>query len=253
MSLRLMQGAALVLVCGSLFSAAALAQEPPKAVEIKGMKDPELRLFRSVTTGLDTFDEYRELAPAVGTLRFRLKARESTLDKSTDTITLKIVGDSPAIPVAIEADGGFTIARNQSAYDENAELVFNRKRRQFMSIADIRTPGVPANARRLGDLRLECLVNIAIIKTEIPFLVRATINTFLLTTDWCRKLPIYMSLPPTQHISKATLIYGERRRELTHDEFSNGFESPLLDPAWPDDTLLEMQLAPEMPAPVAAS
>lgn len=252
MNVRLMQGA-LVLACGSLFSAAALAQEPPKAVEIKGMKDPELRLFRSVTTGLDTFDEYHELAPAVDSLRFRLKARESTADKSTDSISLKIVGDSTTMPVPIEADGGFTIARNQSAYDENAELVFNRKRRQFMSIADIRTPGVPANARRLGDLRLECLVNIAIIKTEIPFLIRATINTFLLTTDWCKRLPIYMSLPPERQISKATLVHGERRRELTHDEFRNGFESPLLDPVWPDDTLLEMELAPEAPAAAAAS
>ncbi|HEY0062329.1 MAG TPA: hypothetical protein VGC21_09430, partial [Telluria sp.] len=185
MNRRFPQLAGLAMACCGLISAAAMAEEAPREVVIQGLKDPELRLYRSVQAGLDSFDDNHQLAPAVGALRFRLKARESTLDKATDTVTLRIVGDSAPIPVAIDADGGFTIARNQSAYDENAELVMNRKRRQFMSIADIRTPGVPVNARRLGDLRLECLVNIAIIKTEIPFWMRATLNTFLLTTDWC--------------------------------------------------------------------
>lgn len=233
---------AAMALCAFL-SAQALAQEPPKEVVVKGLKDPELRSFRSVTVGLDTFDEFHGMAPAVGALRFRLKPQESTQDKSFDTITLKIVGDSDPIPVPVEADGGFTIVRNQKAYDENAELVFNRKRRQFSSIADIRTPGVPENARRLGDLRLECKVNVAIIKTEIPFLVKATVNTFLLTTDWCKKLAIYASVPPEKTVSKTTLVYGERRRELTRDQWHNGYESPLLDPAWPDDALVEFELA----------
>ncbi|UUZ49352.1 hypothetical protein LP420_02940 [Massilia sp. B-10] len=90
----------------ALLSAQALAQEaPPKEIVVKGLKDPELRAFRSVTVGLDTFDEFHKMAPAVGALRFRLQPRASTLDKSFDTITLKIVGDSDPIPVAIEADG----------------------------------------------------------------------------------------------------------------------------------------------------
>lgn len=226
----------------ALLSAQALAQEaPPKEIVVKGLKDPELRAFRSVTVGLDTFDEFHKMAPAVGALRFRLQPRASTLDKSFDTITLKIVGDSDPIPVAIEADGGFMIARNQQAYDEKAELVFNRKRRQFSAIADIRTPGVAPNARRLGDLRLECKVNIAIIKTEIPFWMRATINTFLVTTDWCNKIPIYLSVTPDMEAGKATLVHGERRRELAKGEWHNGFESPLVDPAWPDDALVEFE------------
>ncbi|UUZ49353.1 hypothetical protein LP420_02945 [Massilia sp. B-10] len=63
-------------------------------------------------------------------------------------------------------------------------------------------------------MRLECKVNIAIIKTEIPFWVRATINTFLVTTDWCNKIPIYLSVTPEMEAGKATLVHGERRREL---------------------------------------
>lgn len=218
-------------------------EEPPKMVAVKGLKDPELRSFRSVTAGLDTFDEYHRLAPAVAALRFRLKPREATEDKSTEGITLTIVGRGDPIPVTIEADGGFTIARNEAAYDDDADLMFNRKRRQFSSIADIRTPGLPDNVRRLGDLRLECKVNIAIVKTEVPLWARAALTTFLLTPDWCKKLPIYFSLPPLSKLGKTTLVYQDRRRELSKEEWENGFESPMLDPvAWPDDTLLEMEL-----------
>jgi len=219
-------------------------EEPPKMVAVKGLKDPELRSFRSVTVGLDTFDAYHQLAPKVPALRFRLKAREATEDKSTGGITLNIVGNGDPIPVAIEADGGFSIGRNEAAYDDDADLMFNRKRGQFSSIADIRTPGLPGNVRRLGDLRLECKVNIAIVKTEIPLWMRATVTTFLLTPDWCKKLPIYFSLPPLGKLGKTALVYQERRRELTKEELENGFESPMLDAAaWPDDTLLEMELA----------
>lgn len=227
----------------ALLSAQALAQEPQKDVVIKGLKDPELRSFRSVTVGLDTFDAHRKMAPAVAALRFKLRPRAATPDTSLEPITLKIMGESESIPVPIDADGGFTIARNQQAWDENAELIFNRKRRQASSIADIRTPGVPGTARRLGDLRLECLVNVAIIKTEIPFWIRATVNTFLVTTDWCSKLGIYMSLPPQSQFGKASLVHGERRLALTEDQVYNGFESPLLDPAWPDDALIEFESA----------
>lgn len=242
-----------VLALLAACSGSARAQEePPKTVAVKGLKDPELRSFRSVTVGLDTFDEYHKFAPQVPALRFRLKPREATEDKSTDGITLSIVGNGDPIPVTIESDGGFSIARNDAAYDDNADLMFNRKRGQFSSIADIRTPGLPGNVRRLGDLRLECKVNIAIVKTEIPLWIRATVTTFLLTPDWCKKLPIFFSLPPLNKLGKTTLVHQERRRELTKEELENGFESPMLDPeAWPDDTLLEME--PSAPSQASSS
>jgi len=248
--MRATRPAIVAMALCAFLSAQALAEEAQKEVVIKGLKDPELRAFRSVTVGLDTFDELHAMAPAVGALRFRLRPRGAPQDWSTEGITLKIVGDSDPIAVPMEADGGFTIARNQQAYDENAELIFNRKRGQFSSIADIRSPGVPDNARRLGDLRLECKVNVAIIKTEIPFWMRATVNTLLVTGDWCKRLAIFMSVPPEKKVAKATLVHGERRRVLTRDEWVNGYESPLLDvAAWPDDALVEFEPVPPEAAP----
>ncbi|HEY0065146.1 MAG TPA: hypothetical protein VGC21_23710, partial [Telluria sp.] len=67
-----------------------------------------------------------------------------------------------------------------------------------------------------------------------------------------KKIPIFLSLPPDAQISTATLIHGERRRALTLDEFHNGFESPLVDPAWPDDSLIELELVVHDPAPATS-
>lgn len=237
------------MVMLALFAGAAMAQEaPPKSVEVKGLKDPEMRSYRHVMAGLDVFEEDHAQAPAVPVLRFRLKARSATVDKSTEGITLRIEGKGDAIPVAIEADGSFTIVRNEAAYDDNADLIFNRKRRQFHAFADIRTPGLPANVRRLGDLRLECKVNMAIIKKEVPFLVRATINSLLFTTDWCSKLAIFLSMPEPKELARLTLTYQDRKRELTPREIEEIMETPLMDrKAWPDDTLLELEMAAVKP------
>ena len=231
-----------VLAAGAL-PGAALAQEPPKAVEIKGLKDPELRRYRSVSAGLDAFDQHRARSPQVHTLRFRLVPRRANADAKTDGITLDIVGKGEPVPVAISADGGFTIARNEAALRDNADLMFNHKRKLFRSIADVRTPGLPDNVRRLGDLRLECRVNVAIVKTEVPLYIRAAITSLLLTSDWCGKIAIFMSLPDKKQLAKATLVDGERRQNIALDLLDAGFDSPLTGAAWPDDALLELEYA----------
>ena len=105
----------------ALLGGSASAQHPPGSVEVKGMKNPDMRSFRHVTVGLDTFDEYHAMAPAVGALRFKVRAKSSNKEKSIEGITLNIVGTEATIPVPIEADGGFVIERNQQAHDDKGE------------------------------------------------------------------------------------------------------------------------------------
>ena len=233
---------AAVLVCGAL-PGAALAQDPPKVVEVKGLKDPELRRYRSVSVGLDAFDQHRALAPQVDALRFRLMPRRAHAGATTDGITLHIVGKGEPVAVPIMPDGGFTIARDEAAFRDDADLMFNRKRNMFRSIADVRTPGLPDNVRRLGDLRLECRVNVAIVKTEVPLYIRAAVTSLLLTGDWCGKIPIFLSLPDKKQLARATLVHGERRKDIPLNLLDAGFDSPLTEAGWPDDALLELEYA----------
>ncbi len=217
-------------------AASASAQEPPRQVEVKGIKDPQMRSYRSVWAGLDAFDKHRALAPQADPVRFRIKPYPANKDGAIDGIALNIVGNGSAIPVPVE-NGQFTIARIQAAYDDKADLMFNHKRHLFKTFAEVRTPGVPANARRLGDLRLECQVNVAIVKEEAPFYIVAAANALLVTTDWCKKLGIHLSVP-SERLVKVTLVDGERRKDIKLDDMTMHTSTDL---SWPDDSLLELE------------
>lgn len=227
---------ACTMVALALASPGAMALEAPRHVEVKGMKDPQMRSYRSVWAGLDAFDKHRALAPQADPVRFRIKPYPANKNGALEGITLHIVGKGNAIPVPI-VDGQFMVERNQAAFDDKADLMFNHKRHLFKTFAEVRTPGVPSNARRLGDLRLECQVNVAIVKKEAPFYIVAAANTLFATSDWCKKLGIQMSLP-TEQLSKVTMVHGERRKNVALAELSTG---ALIDLSWPDDTLVELE------------
>ena len=100
-----------------------------------------------------------------------------------------------------------------------------------------RTAGLPDNVRRLGDLRLECRVTIAIVKDQMPFLAKAALNTLMLTSDWCAKKDFnYGTLAPRPGV-RAVLRDGERSRTLE----THGWNMmvPIGDTGWPDDALVQ--------------
>jgi len=137
-----------------LFAAGVVAaQEATPSVEVQGVKNPDMRSYRAVVAGLDAFEEHHALAPAVPELRFRLSARGSAELPAGDALYLRIVGNGEPIPVPVTADGSFTVPRVQSAVDDDADLVLNRKKGVLKGRPDIRTPGLAENVRRLGDLR----------------------------------------------------------------------------------------------------
>ncbi len=218
-----------------------LAQEPAKedmpVVPVNGMKKPEMRNYRAAWAGFEAFDKHRALAPAAS-LHFRMISRNPSAAAPIDGVELKIVGDDESIPVPIAADGKFTLPRVQAAYDSDALLVLNRKQGLLRAMPDIHTPGLPENARRLGDLRLECQVLVAVVKEEIPFMVNALINSVLLTRDWCNKDKMEIGFRAPRAPKSATLVHGDRKKEIRVIE--NEFVAPLGDAAWPDDALIEL-------------
>ena len=79
--------------------AGVMAQEPPRKVEVKGMRDPQMQAYRSVWAGLDAFDKYRHLAPLAPALQFHLRPRWDNPGASIKGITLDIVGKKPTAEV----------------------------------------------------------------------------------------------------------------------------------------------------------
>jgi hypothetical protein len=248
------------LFCGG--AVAAEQEENVQKIPVNGVKNPEMKSYRAVWAGLNMFDKEHELAPAVPALQFRVmtytgKARCIGICGSSmvrvpgadeQAFALRIASDRDSITVPVSPDGVFTVPRSRSAYDDNADLILNQKKGSYKIAVDVRTPGLPENVRRLGDLRLECKVQVAIVKEEIPFWIVALANSVLMTTDWCGKAKMgdshvkfgYTSPKP---LLAATLVNGERSQKLENS--TRSFKVPLGDRSWPDDALVQLEFAPE--------
>jgi hypothetical protein len=235
-----MRAALLGLILLTAYCApAARADEPVPSVHVAGIADPEMRSYRSVAAGLDAFDANRALAPDA-TLRFRMRHADGAPANADDGLRLRLASEDGAFQenVPVDAAGLLTVQRSQAAYDADATFILNRKNGLYTGHPEVRTAGLPDNVRRLGDLRLECRVTIAIVKEQMPFLAKAAINTLMMTSDWCAKKDFNYGVMAAQAGVRAVLRAGERSRTLE----THGWNvlAPIGDPAWPDDALVEM-------------
>ncbi|WP_426344366.1 hypothetical protein ACN9MU_07415 [Pseudoduganella sp. R-32] len=226
----------------------AAAQETPPSVEVQGVKNPDMKSYRAVVAGLDAFEEHHALAPSVPELRFRLTGREGQEQLAGDALYLRIVGNGEPIPVPIAQDGTFAVPRVQSAIDDDADLILNRKKGVLKGYPDIRTPGLPENVRRLGDLRLECQVMIAIAKKEMGLMMKLFVNTVAMTTNWCDmsfdKKKIRFAFRSLRPLESAEITDGERREQIDTGDFS--FRSPIGESDWSNEARIELRYAPEL-------
>jgi hypothetical protein len=223
----------------------AHADEPVPSVHVTGIADPEMRSYRSVAAGLDAFDAHRALAPDA-TLRFRMRHADGSAVTTDDGLQLRLASDDGSFQqaVPIDATGLLTVQRSEAARDADATFILNRKNGQYTGHPEVRTAGLPDNVRRMGDLRLECRVTIAIVKEQMPFLAKAAVNTLLLTSDWCAKKDFNYGTVAPRPGARATLRAGDRSRTL--DVHGWNALVPIGDPSWPDDALVQFdEDAPE--------
>jgi hypothetical protein len=245
----------LMLACAPALAAQADKDEAG-TVHINAIKSPEMHSYRAVVAGLDKFEELHALAPAVPQLRFQIEARrDKTL--GSEPLAARIAADDFSIPLAIDQDLRFSVPRSQAAYDAKAEMLLNRKKSDARFDTYIRTPGLGDKQYRMGDVRLDCQIKIAIAKEEAPFWAIALGNSFLLTTDWCswfkgetpRGGDRTWSRQAPARLSAATLRDGERSMALKVK--GKEFRLPIGDTSWSNDAIVEVEYAlqPEPPAP----
>jgi len=138
-------------------SAPAAPQDATPSVTVRATRDPVDKSYRKMVAAMDLFAQQQALAPQA-TLRFQLLPR---LPATTlDDVTLRVVGDTLSLPIPIAPDHTFTLPRNAQALREDAALIASRKSSTLTWRAQVRSPNVPDGMRRLGDLRLECLVGV---------------------------------------------------------------------------------------------
>jgi hypothetical protein len=233
------------------------------AVSVAVLRDPVDKSYRKMLKGMDLFQEMHGMAPAAS-LRFRLLPRQ--VDTDMNGIVLAIDADSLSIPVRLEPDRSFTLERHQKALDEDAAVRSNRKALSMTWRADVRTPGLPPNTRRLGDLRLECHVGM---EAELVSNNRPSFFSFLATTlmreaGYCDKKRVHYLFFADRPLFSVALVSGGRREILPVGDLYAGLSEndisdrdlpycdcqvlldrtyylPLGDRSWPDDTLVEFE------------
>ncbi len=240
------------------------------SVTVSAVRNPVDKSYRKIVRGMDLFEQHHATAPGA-TLRFKLLPRLE--DTNMDGIALKIVGDSMSLPVPVAPDRSFALERNATLLKEDASVMPNRKADSMTWRADIRSPGVPAGMRRLGDLRLECRVGLeaGLISQGTPIIgqVARLITTTL--SDPCASANVNYFFFAERALFNVTLVHGARRESLPASRLYSGatkrpvsksslkyvdaqvlldhtYFAPLGDLSWPDDTLLEFEYMTDAPA-----
>lgn len=232
-----------MLLAGCALPAAAADGEPPRSVEVKGIRDPELQPYRIMAAGFKAMEKHRALAPTVRELRFRLNARRNAPPGVMDGLTLRIEGETTALALPIDAQHVFTLPRSDTASDDNARLNFNRKQSFIRWTPHIRSDGVPADHVRLGDARMECQVLTGIVKKAAGLAVTMMLNGVLRATDWCGAPQFTIPTYTAKVLSSATLLHGGERIALKIAEDGMGFHAPLADLRYGHDDLIELAYA----------
>jgi hypothetical protein len=249
---------------GAASSSPAQSPSPsPQTVTVTSTRDPVDKSYGKMIRGMERFERQHALAPAA-TLRFRLLPRLPSVDMGG--ITLKVVGDRISIPVPVAEDNSFVLPRNEQALREDAAVIANRKTTSMTWRAQVLTPGLPPGTRRLGDLRLECLVGVeaGLVSNSSPLFgwISNALNSpeqvcnspdgnFLFFTE--RPLfSVSLRAGERSEILPFRMLYagGDQDRDtLPYCDcqvlLDRTYYAPIWDRSWPDDTLVSFEYMDE--------
>jgi len=248
------------------------SRQPAPATDIQTVtvtytRDPVDKSYRKMIRGMERFAREHALAPQA-TLRFRLLPRTPTVDMRG--ITLRVIGDHIAVPVTVAPDNSFVLPRNEQALQEDAAVVANRKTTSMTWRAQVVTPGLPPGTRRLGDLRLECLVGMeaGLVSNSSPLF--GWISNALTSPEQVCNSPDGNFLFFTERpVFSVTLRAGDRTEvlpfrflyaggEQTRDMLpfcdcqvllDRTYYAPIWDRSWPDGTLVSFEYMDDAPPP----
>jgi hypothetical protein len=248
-----------------LVSAGAAAQQ---TIEITALRQPVDKSYRRMVQGMELFEQRHALAPEA-TLRYKVLPRKPGTD--IESVSLQIVGERFKAAVPLESDHTFALARYPAALKEDAVVRSERRATTLTWRAEIRTPGLPPDSRRLGDLRLECEVGMeAGLISQYPGVLGWLFGRFASSPDFCSRDYAPYLFFAERPLFAVTLVSGARRETLSVGQMYAGvadgrttkkdlpycdcealldraFILPLGDRSWPDDTRIELEYMDSAP------
>lgn len=206
-----------------------------ETVNASGLKDADWKPYLSMLKGMDAYDKFKSYAPTAP-LKFIIKPQMGNVLNTALALRIEDEGNSMAVPIA--EDGTFVLPRNQELADRKAEMVLNKKK-GYRWTAHIISANVPAHSWRMGDMRLQCEVMMAINKDDLSFIAKAA----LLAINPCHSSIVGWTRPLPEGRNELVAIYSNKREkiELLEENGKLNFRVPFHEDKYPDDTLFEIQ------------
>lgn len=205
----------------------------PAVVTVSSVRDPELKSYRSLLKSYDVVEKFRALAPAAD-FRFLLVPPPAAPSKE---LSLRIADGERSVGVPLAPDHSFELPRLPAFENTDAELLLNVKKGQAYWRPLVRTPGLAADSRRLGDLRLECEIRWAVEYDEMSFVKR---NLFRAMGGPCHSKNVQVHFITPRPVASATLVEGEHRRELLLANDGHTFIPLLHDASFSNEALVQL-------------
>jgi hypothetical protein len=248
-----------VVVAGPAVVAAAPSIELDK-VEVRGASigARDQRSLGDLFRAQKIFEELRPMAPQAS---FRVRVLPRKNRKHAELMRIQVLAESRPFEVGLDPLGRFEVDPQWAMLPQQT-IVRSRLRDGAVAWrADVRTPGLPANARRLGDLRLECKINwtVPLGRTGVLPYFQNIFGAGRMCTS--PENGAINSLFADAPVLAVDLVHGERRERLSYFFLHGAGDNlptraifyvdwddslrdrmvrlPLHDQSWPDDALVE--------------
>jgi len=172
--------------------------------------EPMAWRYRMLQTAQDAFDQRAATHAPGATLSFSLPK----VDATQGINTVDIVHGDKRIALPMVSNNAFALIRDADAAKSGAMVVVNRnahKGEVNHPSLQVRSAGLPAGVKRMGDLRLACAAQMEMAKAEGLKLraLLATVGMFGLSV--CDKIEVTQIDVPTGPYDTLTIDDGSRR------------------------------------------
>ena len=209
---------------------------PNDEVLVNASKSPFSIDAKALRRAAAVFDKDRSLAPEAP-LRFR--AVDYT--PKAEPLRIWIERDDDVETVAVGADGLLSLP--QFAFADGTRLHANRSEEALTLTPEILSPGTALHTRRLGDLRLQCRVDLALRIYEEPLYVRALMPPVSMV---CNSKNFGYGVYTGFQVESAEIRGADAYKAVRGDKsktisMRGGYAAPLGDRSISDDAIIELK------------
>ena len=209
--------------------------QPEEEVLVNASKSPFLIDAKALRRAAAVFDKDRSLAPEAP-LRFRATDRAPT----GEALRIWIERGDTVETVLVGTDGLLSLP--QLAFADGARLLANRSKEALTLNPEILTPGTALHTRRLGDLRLQCRVELSLYIHEEPLYIRALMPPVGMVCN-SKNFGYYVNAGfevesiEIRGADAYKAVRGDRSKAFSR----GGYAAPLGDRSISDDAIIELK------------